>query len=252
MRLQVLGCHGGEVLGSRLPALLVNDRLLLEAGSVTAALPIEEQTKIRHVLLSHAHLDHVAGLPFLVDNLAIYGRPDPVITASLAPVIDTLRRHCFNKQLWPDFTTLPDPDAPILQLQALEDEVEVEFEGLRVIPVPVDHTVPAAGFIIHDGTDGFVFSGDTGPTRRLWEAARKVGGIRAVVVETAFPDRLAELARVSGHLTPRLLQREREKMPDAPLWIYHLKPIVHDETVEELSRLDGEIHILQQDRTYTL
>lgn len=252
MRLQVLGCHGGETRGSRLPAFLVNDWLLLEAGSVTAALPLKEQAKIKHILLSHAHLDHMVGLNFLADNLAIDGHPYTITAAGLAPVIEDLRRHCLNGRLWPDFTALPDLAIPILRLQALREGEEIELEGIRVVPIPVNHTVPAAGFIVHDGTDGFVFSGDTGPTDRLWEAARKVKGIRAVLVEAAFPNRLEGLARISGHLTPRLLEREREKMPDAPLWVYHLKPGVYDETAEQLSRLSREIHILEQDRTYTL
>lgn len=252
MRLHVLGCHGGEVRDARLPSFLVNDRLLVEAGSVTTALSLKEQGRVQQILLSHAHLDHVVDLAFLSDNLAIEGHPTTLIAASLAPVIQDLRIHCFNGRLWPDFTRLPEPAAPILRFQGLPEEEVVEFEGLRVTAVPVDHTVPAAGFIVHDGTDGFVFSGDTGPTHRLWAAARKVPGLRAVIVEAAFPDRLRDLARISGHLTPRLLQREREKMPDAPLWIYHIKPGLYDETVEELSRLDGEIHILQHDRTYTL
>ena len=252
MRFQVLGSHGGEVRGTRLPGFLVNDRLLVEAGSVTTALSLKEQGKVQQVLLSHAHLDHIAGLPFLADNLAIDGRTSPVTAAALAPVIQDLRMHCFNNRLWPDFTLLPEPAAPILRFQVLPEEEEVDFEGLRVTTIPVNHAVSAAGFIVHDGTEGFVFSGDTGPTHRLWELARGIKGIRAVVVEAAFPDRMEPLARVSGHLTPRLLEREREKMPDAPLWVYHLKPGVYDETAEQLSRLSREIHILEQDRTYTL
>ena len=84
------------------------------------------------------------------------------------------------------------------------------------MPVPVHHAVPAAGFIIHDGTTGLVFSGDTGPTDEIWKVAREFKGIHAIIVETAFPNRLEDLASVSGHFTPALLQREMDKMPDAP------------------------------------
>src|SRR5712692_6030076 len=110
MRLEVLGCHGGSVPNRRLPAFLLNGRLLLEAGSVTSALPLGAQVGIEHVLLSHAHLDHTIGLAFLVDNIqsapSWEGRKVPVTAAALQPVIDDLRTHCFNGRLWPDFTRL--------------------------------------------------------------------------------------------------------------------------------------------------
>ena len=109
MLLEVLGCHGGDVPHRRLPSFLINGHLLLEAGSVTSALPLAAQNAIDHVLLSHAHLDHVAGLVFLVDNVQSTkcggGRTTTVTAWSLAPIIDDLRAHCFNNRLWPDFST---------------------------------------------------------------------------------------------------------------------------------------------------
>src|SRR4026209_1516414 len=113
MLLEVLGCHGGDAPNRRLPSFLLNGRLLLEAGSVTSALPLGAQTGIEHVLLSHAHLDHVVGLAFLADNVqatqAASGRSNPIISAALAPVVDDLRTHCFNSRLWPE---LPPPASP--------------------------------------------------------------------------------------------------------------------------------------------
>ncbi len=254
MHFEVLGCHGGDVPNLRLPTFLLNGRVLLEAGGVTAALPLEKQIALQHVLVSHAHLDHIVGLAFLVDNIqsqAVGGRASSVTTASLAPVIKDLRTHCFNNRLWPDFTALPTPDAPVLRLEALVEGEPTKFGDLTVIPVPVNHAVPAAGFVISDGASGLVFSGDTGPTEQLWRVARHVRDIGAVVVETAFPNRLEALAHASGHLTPRLLQREMERMPNAPIWVYHVKPAYYEETAEELGRLEGRVQLLEQGRTYT-
>ncbi len=255
MLVEVLGCHGGSVPNRRLPAFLINGRLLLEAGSVTAALPLEAQARIEHVLLSHAHLDHTVGLGFLADNIqstqSPSGRPSGVTAAALAPVVDDLRTHCFNNRLWPDFTKLPTPEEPVLRLQTLRARETVELADLTVLPILVQHAVPAAGFILHDGTSGIVFSGDTGPTVDIWTAAHEVKGIRAILVETAFPNRLESLARISGHLTPALLRREMDKMPDAPLWVYHIKPAHYAETAAELLRLGDRVHILEQDQTYS-
>lgn len=253
MRIEVLGCHGGDVPNLRLPTFLVDGQLLLEAGAVSGALPLHRQVALEHVLVSHAHLDHVVGLAFLVDNVQSAARRGaPVTAASLAPVVDDLRACCFNNRLWPDFTVLPTPEAPVLRFDTLAEGEPTKLAGLTVIPVRVNHSVPGAGFVITDGTTGFVFSGDTGPTRELWQVARTVREVRAIVVEAAFPNRLEPLARASGHLTPRLLEREMDRMPTAPLWIYHIKPTYYEETAEELSRLDGKIQLLQQDQTYTI
>jgi cAMP phosphodiesterase len=255
MLLEILGCHGGSAPKRRLPSFLINGHVLLEAGSVTNALPLAAQASIEHVLVSHAHLDHTVGLAFLVDNIqsmhTASGRNAAVTAASITPVVDDLRSYCFNNRLWPDFTKLPMPEDPALRLQTLREREAIEIGSVTVVPVPVQHTVPASGFIIHDGTSGIVFSGDTGPTDEIWKVAREFKGIHAVLVETAFPNRLEDLATVSGHLTPALLQREMEKMPDVPLWVYHLKPAHFEETSEELERLGKRVHILAQDQTHT-
>ena len=250
MRLEVLGCYGGEAPDRRMPSFLIDGHLLLEAGAVTEALPIRDQVKLEHVLVSHAHLDHVVGLAFLVDNIqAAAARTGPVTTWSLAPVVDVLQTYCFNNHLWPDFTRLP-PDSPALRFEKLPDGEAMHVGGLTIVPITVHHTVPATGFVITDGTSGFVFSGDTGPTTRLWETACRTPAVRAVVVETAFPNRLETLARASGHFTPKLLELEMEKMPRVPVWVYHIKPTFYDETVDELSRLGPRVQILEQDQTY--
>lgn len=253
MKIRVLGSYGSEGLGQRPSAFLVNDRVLVDAGTVAAALSVEEQAEIDYALLSHAHLDHTVGLAFLADTLAITGARKPVIAASIAPVVDALRTHCFNDSLWPDFSAIP-PDAPVLRFKTLPEEAESRISELWVTPAPVDHTVPTTGFIIHDGETGFVYSGDTGPTDRIWSVARGSRLLRAVIVETAFPNRLDELARASKHLTPAMLRREIEKIPpDLPLWIYHVKPQFLEETTEELMQIDSSrIHVLEQGKTYTL
>jgi ribonuclease BN (tRNA processing enzyme) len=68
-------------------------------------------------------------------------------------------------------------------------------EDLTVIPVPVHHTVPTVGFIVHDEAGALVFSGDTGPTEELWEVARGIGNVRAIIVEASFPNRFARSPR---------------------------------------------------------
>jgi cAMP phosphodiesterase len=232
----------------------VDDRVLVDAGTVGGALSVAEQVDIEHALLSHAHLDHTAGLAFLTDTLAMIAPERHVTAVSIAPVVDALRAHAFNDSLWPNFTAIPSGAQPVLGFRSLAEEGEARVGDLWVTPVLVDHTVPTAGYVIHDGETGFLYSGDTGPTQRLWQIAREMRGLKVLIVETAFPNRLDALARVSGHLTPDMLRREIDKMPpDIPIWIFHVKPQLFEETAEELAKIDpSRIHTLEQGKTYWL
>ena len=254
MKIKVLGAFGSEGLGQRPSAFLVNDKILLDAGTVPGALSVEEQVEISSAILSHAHLDHTVGLAFLTDTLATTGDHPPITAIGTAPVIDALRTHAFNSVLWPNFNAIPSREAPVLMYRVLQEEVEQPVGDLRVTPIPVSHSVPANGFIVSNSDVSFIYTGDTGPTERLWAAARDVRGLKAIIIEVAFPSRLEELARAAGHMTPSLLKRELAKMPaDVPIWVFHIKPPFYQEIAEELAKIDPErIQILEQGKTYSI
>jgi cAMP phosphodiesterase len=254
MKIRVLGAFGSEGLGQRPSAFLINDQILLDAGTGPGGLTLEEQGDVEHAVLSHAHLDHTVGLAYLTDTLATAVSHRFVTAVGTAPVIEALRTHAFNNVLWPDFSAIPTPGAPVLKFRCLADEVEQRVGDLWITPVPVNHTVPTTGFILHDGEVGIIYSGDTGPTERLWRSARGLRGLKAAIIETAFPSRLERLALASGHLTPELLRRELDKLPgDLPVWVFHIKPPFLQETAEELGKIDpARIHILEQGKTYTI
>src|SRR2546428_333320 len=203
MKIRVLGAFGGEGLGHRPSAFLINDKILIDGGSVSGALTVPEQLAVEHAIVSHAHLDHIAGLVYLTETLAFCELGAAVPIPSIDPVIGALRAGVFNNALWPDFSKIPRPDVPVVKYRALIEDVEQRVGDLWVTPVAVNHTVPTAGFIVHDGSTGVVYSGDTGPTEALWQAARGLRGLRAVIVEFAFPDR--RRPRVHPRAGPHLL-----------------------------------------------
>jgi ribonuclease BN (tRNA processing enzyme) len=254
MKIRVLGAFGGEGLGHRPSAFLINDKVLLDGGSVSSVLTVPEQLAIEHAIVSHSHLDHIAGLAYLTETLAFCEVGAAVTISGIDPVISTLRSGVFNNALWPDFSRIPHPDVPVVKYRTLIEEVENRVADLWVTPVAVSHTVPAAGFIVHDGSAGVIYSGDTGPTDALWRHAHGLRGLRAIILECAFPNRLGPLAQVAKHMTPALIQRELDKLPpDVPVWIFHVKPQFHEELAEELARIDGDrVSILTQDRVYNL
>jgi cAMP phosphodiesterase len=252
MKIRVLGAYGAEGLAQRPSAFLVNDRVLVDGGTVGGALAGPEQLGIELALVSHSHLDHIAGLAYLTETLALCEARAPLTIASLEPVVTALRTSIFNDTVWPDFTKLPTPQAPVLRFQPLAEDAEQRIGDLWVTPVPVNHTVPTSGFILHDNSSAMIYSGDTGPTDALWKVARGIGGLRAIILECAFPNRLAGLADVARHMTPELIRRELDKMPDdVPVLIFHVKPQFYDEIGEELGAVGaGRISMLEQDKSY--
>jgi ribonuclease BN (tRNA processing enzyme) len=202
---------------------LIDGESALDAGSLTEALPLSAQRRIRRVVLTHAHLDHVAALPFLLENL--YGRREPLEVFAPPPVLAVLRRDLFNGRLWPDFTRLPSRVKPTLRYRAVAPGRPFRAGGLSWTAVPVDHLVPAYGYGVAKAGRAVVFSGDTQPTGRLWTYARRVPNLKAIFLEVSFSDAQAAVARASCHLTPRQLPGELAKAPrGVPVYLYHMKP----------------------------
>jgi 3',5'-cyclic-nucleotide phosphodiesterase len=242
MRLRILGCHGGTSLAHRNVAFLVDERLALDAGSLAGGLTLEEQASIEAVLVSHAHIDHVGELAAICDVRAQQGGPG-IVVAGIQPVLAALREHFFNDVLWPDFSAIPSTRHPALRWREIEAERASELCGFSLLAVPVHHSVPCTGFVLDDGRASIAYGGDTGPTDRLWRVLDERPNLRAVVLEVSFPDRLGELARRSGHLTPRSFRAELEKLrkrSEISILVYGLKPLHEHAIADEVAALGLE------------
>ena len=246
VKLRVLGCHGSDQLvesdaGPRTChtcGFLINDTVLVDAGTVGSVLFLSEQKRIRQILLSHLHFDHVKGLPTLADNLVGSGEKS-VLLRSIPEVLDGLRDFVFNNFLYPDFLALPDPSNPVYVCRPLEIRREAEVCGLGITPIPVNHLVPTVGFMIREGNSSILYSGDTGQTDEIWQVASKEPRLKAALIETSFPNELAELAQTSKHLTPAMLGEEFRKIgkPSLPVFVYHMKPRFRRDIQRQLAEL---------------
>jgi ribonuclease BN (tRNA processing enzyme) len=251
MKLRVLGCSGGSVRGRFLSCFLLNDRIALDAGGLTGPLTLEEQLGVRHVIVSHTHLDHNCGLPFFVDN--VFGRLDePIFVYGTAPVVESLRNHMFNDELWPDFSRLPSAEAPTLKFQEVKPEEVFEIEGLSFTPIEVEHLIPTVGFVIDDGSGSIIYTSDTGPTHRIWQVASSQPSLKCVITEISFSDDDEALARASGHMTPGILAGELKKISkDVRVLITHTKPGHLPRIKKELGALNlTNVELIEQDKTY--
>lgn len=216
------------------------------------ALSVEERSHVRDVVLTHAHLDHIAGLPlFLDDQFATL--TEPIRVHATAEVIEVLERDIFNWSVYPRFSELQNANGPVVEYVPFLNGVEFEAGGLSIKPLSVNHKVPSSGFLITDRGTTVAITGDTSALSEFWSELKGAPGVRALLIECAFPNELAELADMSYHLTPLTLALELESfMGDCPKYVVNIKPAYRDRVVSEIEALgiDG-LQILEVGRAYT-
>lgn len=254
MRLRVLGCSGGIGAGLRTTAFLVDDDLLIDAGTGVGDLDYETMRRLRHVFVTHPHLDHVASIPLLIDSL-IDELDEPLVVHAERATIDALRTHIFNGLIWPDFTRLPSDDAPALRFEPMEPGESHRVGDRTVASIRVRHTVPAVAFLCTGASGAFCFSGDTTTNDTLWPALNRAERLDLLIAEVGFSDREEALARIARHYSPGLLARDLAHLEHRPrIAVTHLNPGDEERTMAELrAHLPGrELHRLQGDDTFTL
>jgi ribonuclease BN (tRNA processing enzyme) len=235
-----------------LTSVLLNESVVLDAGCIGLYRTPQEQARIRHVLLSHTHIDHLASLPLFLEN-AYEGRGEGVAVYGSAAVLDCLRHDVFNNRIWPDFIALSRGARSFLKLVPFEPGETVEVDGLRITAVALDHVVPTVGFLVSDGRATVAYVTDTAPTEEIWQHCNAAPALRAVFLEATFPNELAWLADVSKHLTPALFAAEVAKL-SRPVRVLavHLKGRFHDQVVAELQALGlPNVEIACFDAPYT-
>lgn len=220
-----------------LSSSLVNDTIALDAGCIGFYRSAADQARVRHVFLSHTHMDHLASLPIFVENI-FEGRTDCLTVHASQDVLDCCQRDLFNDRIWPDFVALSQGDQPFLKLARLEAGQTVEVEGLRISAVAIDHVVPTVGYVVADDHSAIGFISDTGPTDAIWDRLNAEPNLKAVFLETTFPNNLTWLATVSKHLTPGLTAAELKKLTrPARAIIVHVKARYQTEVIAELHAL---------------
>jgi len=238
MKIQVVGSAAGESEGRHFAAsYVVNDAIAIDAGTVGFMSSVDSQRRVKHVFISHTHLDHIASLPIYLDNVYEAGPECPTIYGS-ENVRETLMSDILNDRTWPDLVRLSLDEFPFLRLVNIEAGQAVSVEGLTVTPIALDHVVPTFGFILEDDTTAIAIVSDTSPTDAIWKAAAARPNLRAVFLESAFPNSMRWLADKAGHLTPELFAMEYAKLGrDVPVIAIHIKPAYHEEVVRELESL---------------
>jgi ribonuclease BN (tRNA processing enzyme) len=241
MKVRVLGCSGG--IGGRhlrTTSMLVDNDVLVDAGTGVADLSLTELSLIDHVFITHSHLDHIASIPFMVDTVGGM-RARPLTVYAIPATLEILRNHIFNWSIWPDFAQIPTPDKPFMQFRAIQLGETVALGGRRFTSLPANHVVPAIGYQMDSGRASLVFTGDTTTNDPLWAVVNRISNLKYLIIETAFCNRERELAVVSKHLCPTLLAEELAKLErSAEIYITHLKPGEIELTMQEIEECAGQ------------
>jgi ribonuclease BN (tRNA processing enzyme) len=242
MQIRVLGCSGSIAAGSRTTSFLLDETVLVDAGTGVGDLSLDELVRIDHILISHSHLDHVLAIGLLADSVSrrrAQARRPPIQVHALPQTLDALREHIFNGVIWPDFTRLPTREHPVLALVPFATGETLTLGEHRIEVLPAAHTVPAVGFAVHGRAGAWVYTGDTGPNPALWQ---RLAGLQVhtLVIETAFCDEERGLAAISGHLHPAQLHRELQQLEQpSDVYITHIKPGEVDAVMAEAAAPQG-------------
>lgn len=259
MKFKVLGCSGSRHPGHSLTSYCINGNVLVDAGAVCGYMDIDGQMGITDILVSHSNLDHTKDILFLADNIAgaVYmGDRVAVNIRSQPKVLESIQKHLLNNDIWPDFTKIPSQENPALRLVPLELGTPFAVDGLHALAFSVPHSAGSTGYLIYGDKPGenVAITGDTGPDAQ-WTDFLNASPIQVsnLVVECSFPNELDELARVSDHLTPRLLRKMLERLDRVPkLFITHIKAM-YASTVQEQMQCelaDYQYHLPRKGDSY--
>lgn len=240
MKVRILGASGGIGVGRYTTSILVDDDILIDGGDGVGTLTLERMSPIRHLFVTHSHLDHVCHIPLLLDGLfeQLARAGESLVVYGQAQTLEAIKAHIFNGVIWPDFGQLPTAQQPVLTYQDVAPGEVVTLDGRDIEMVEVDHIVPAVAYLVSADGSYFAFSGDTGTTQKFWSRLNELEELALLVVESAYPNEMAELAGLAKHYCPLTLAPDLAGLRHDPdIYITHLKPGMEEKVCLQLEEL---------------
>lgn len=251
MKIKVLGCFGGVDPRHNPVTFLIDDKYLLDAGTIVKELTLAQQNQIENICITHCHLDHVKDLCFLADNMILSGASQRTINVfGIEPVLAMLKKYIMNNKIWPDFFEIKGTQGKnILNLVPMKFGEKYSFgKNITIEAIKTCHSCKSSGFIISKNDKQIVYTGDTGPCPDLWKRLSKLKNLKGVFIEISFPNALKELALKTGHLTAELFLNEIKHLKnyeEINFYIFHIKPHFMKEIYKEIRKLNlPNVHIL--------
>ena len=224
MKIKILGFNGSIGSGRHTTSFLIDDDILIDAGTGVCNMSIEEILRVRHIFLTHSHLDHITGIPLMIDS--VFSQLEtPITVHAQSETIAALKNHIFNWKIWPDFSVLPSVDRPVMRFDIFSPGDSLTLDQRTIQSIPVNHVVPAVGYRAEVVSGAFAFSGDTTTNDSFWEGLNRHERLDILILEAAFSDKDIEIALKSRHYCPRLLAADLPKLRHRPqVYLTHPKP----------------------------
>jgi ribonuclease BN (tRNA processing enzyme) len=210
---------------------------------LTSSLSFAAQEKIKAVLLTHHHYDHIRDIPALAINMYLRNRSFQIY--SMQSVFDALSKYFLNGDLYPNFLERPS-DNPTVKFTLMQPYEVRLIEGYEVKSVPLNHSIPDTGYQV-TSPDGFsiFYTGDTGPgLADLWQHVSP----RLLFIEVTSSNRWEDFARKVGHLCPSLLKQElvlfrkvKGYLPE--IIAVHINPANEEEIGPELAAVARDLSV---------
>lgn len=242
MKIKFLGVHNSESTSTRLASFVIDEKLAVDAGSLTSELTFAEQARIEWILVSHGHYDHINKIPSFafnnVDHLTkIYSTSETLEMVS----------RLIDGVVYPEFTSDESYlGKATIELVPMEPYVTQRIDGYDITAIPVNHSLHAVGFeIISSDGNRLFYSGDTGAgLGKVWEKISP----QVLIIDVTFPNRLKNVAADSDHLCPETLMEELTSFNSIKGYFpkvitIHMSPQFEAEITEEIMEIAGKLDI---------
>ena len=245
MQIRALGGHKLETAQTKHTCFLIDGVLGVDAGSLASSLSLEELKQLNALLLTHEHFDHIRDIPTI--GLATLDDQTTIDIYSIPETLDSVHSNLLNGRIYPDLTMPLGTGPAKFRFNPVQPDVEFQVLDYTVKPISMPHSVPAVGYIVSTGAgDYFAYTGDTGANLAPFLDSRADRHI--LFVEVTFPDHMAELAELTGHLTPASLRSQLQDALDAGLTMpkivaVHLDPEHQDELETEISTVAAQLGV---------
>jgi ribonuclease BN (tRNA processing enzyme) len=250
--LRVAGCSGSAGNPNNgTSCFVLNDTVLVDAGTGLLSLSLDEISNIDHVVITHSHHDHIAGLPFLIE-IRQHFKKFPLKIYGSAHTLGGLKNHIFNFVVWPDFTVIPNPQNPAMEYIEIGPDHPFELAGVRFSAVHTQHTVPTLGFILKSETGCLAFAGDTKNIDSVLELAGALQiNLDHVIAEVSMSNACEELAITTGHLTPRMIESQIQDLSkNVTVWLGFLKEWQRPKIETEMRHIQADCAVRMMERDW--
>ena len=242
MLIDLLGAHNAESKNTRLLTMLIDRKIVIDAGCITSELDFHEQEQIRAILLTHGHYDHNRSIPSYAFNN--YSKTTNIYASEETHNI--LSTHLIDGVIYPKFNekTAFTQNKPLNQVSITPNKA-FPIDDYKIVPIPVNHIDGSFGFEINSADNKSIFfTGDTGQDlKTVWKQISP----DLLIIDLTFPDKLEHFAINAQHLCPNLLKKELCSFHEINRYLpriilMHLSPRYEEEIRKEINQISDELN----------